>query len=376
MRAKIFQIVTMFTWACILLDSDSYYVPYLFMAILSFICFYSNSKDSVITRWGVNTTFIKSVAIVYSLIVLLANYQIWYEVNCLSGIFCYAYRILLFMILGLGGFYVAFNILGYCSKKLKNFFWEQREYRITSRVFFLICFISTLVPNIIFLFTCEYPGSLSSDSFTYIKEVFEGLFTNKHPFYHAVVVKAIITVGIKLFGDINGAVALYSVVQILFMAFCFSTVGYTLYEMKVPLHIISIAMLWYAFMPFHIAYSFTMWKDVPWGGFVALYTVYLFRMLQRMGKNKLWEFGVFLISGLGVCLFRSNGFFAFVVIFVAFIILFGRKEKVICIGILGVILVAFLMKYPTLKALGIVQADTTEKLSIPLQQISREPLIN
>lgn len=367
------QLLAMFAWACILIDSTSYYMPYLFLTVLAFICFYINNKSGVkIYRCREKNQILVTVgAIGYSLIFLIANYQIWYEINYLSGRFVYIYRIVMFVVLALGGFYVAFNILHYFARVLKSFFWEERTYRISSKKFLFICFMLLSAVNIIFLITCEYPGNMSSDSFIYIKEVAEGFYTNKHPFYHAVIINGIITIGMRLFGNMNLAVALYSVIQIMFMALCFSIVGCTFFEMKVPLSVISVVILWYILMPFHIVYSFTMWKNVPWGGFITLYVVYVFRILQKVGKKPFWEFLVLSISGLGCCLFSSNGFFVFLVIFIVLIILFRKEQKSLCISMVGIMFIAFLLKYPVLSALGIVQADTVEKLSIPLQQVSR-----
>lgn len=184
-------------------------------------------------------------------------------------------------------------------------------------------------------------------------------------------VKLFITLGLKIFGNMNAAVALYHVFQILFMAMCFSMIMLTLYEMNIQPGWIIVTTIWYALMPFHIMYSFTMWKDIMFGGFVLLFLVFVFRILKEIGQNKIFNYIMFLISGLGVCLFRSNGFFAFVIIFFAFLMLFQKREKNICIMFVTVIIVSFLMKHLALSNLGISQPDAVEALSIPVQQIAR-----
>ncbi len=77
------------------------------------------------------------------------------------------------------------------------------------------------------------------------------------------------------------------------------------------------------------------------------------------------------VSALGMCLFRSNGFFAFIVTTVMFGILFGKQYKRICLLFLGVIAVSYVLKHPVLEYMEVTQPDTIESLSIPAQQIAR-----
>ena len=61
--------------------------------------------------------------------------------------------------------------------------------------------------------------------------------------------------GLALFGTMNAAVALYVVVQILFMAITFAFTVYNLAKMRLPLSALVISTVWYAVMPFHIMFS-------------------------------------------------------------------------------------------------------------------------
>jgi hypothetical protein len=87
---------------------------------------------------------------------------------------------------------------------------------------FLIPFLSIVAIDNIILFTCRYPGTVSSDSLTQIKMFMEGWYNNHHPFYHTQVIRLFVSLGLKLFGDLNAAVAFFNVFQIFFMAACFS----------------------------------------------------------------------------------------------------------------------------------------------------------
>ena len=60
------------------------------------------------------------------------------------------------------------------------------------------------------------------------------------------------------FGEINAAVALYSVFQVVFMSMCLAYGAVTLYEMKLSSKVILLYICFCAFMPYNIMYSFTM----------------------------------------------------------------------------------------------------------------------
>ena len=98
-------------------------------------------------------------------------------------------------------------------------------------------------------------------------------------------IKLFIEIGLNIFGGINDAIAFFHVMQIIFMAGCFSLVSLTLYEMNISAYIIAITHGFYLFMPFHIMYSFTMWKDVMFGGFTHRPAVELARKVLSIAPE-------------------------------------------------------------------------------------------
>lgn len=370
MKKKAMQIFTMLFWILFLIDADSYYAPYLVTTILAFVCFYHNCE--IPSEKEKKHVFIKVSASIFSFMVILAEYQIWFmREDSKYTIFRWIDTIVLFILLAIGGFWTAYHILYCFAGKLENVYLKKISYKISPKAIFMLSFLIISVLNCIILYTCRYPGALSGDSITQLYQVMTNTYSNHHPFYHTMLIKIFVTIGLKLFGDINAAVALYSTVQILFMAICFATVIYTLYEMNISARIIIAITAGYMLMPFHITYSFTMWKDVWFGGGITLFTVYTYRCLKKIGKNQLYNQVMLLVSGISVCLFRSNGLFVFVFTFLAFLFLFAKREKKIGVTFVAIIVVSFIMKHITLSALEVVQPDTIEFLSIPVQQISR-----
>ncbi len=366
-KKMILQGVLMYSWISLLVDTDAYYVPYLIVGIFSFVCFYINYKEEHDIEYQIHKYAVKICSIVFSLIIVLSNYSLWTEFDGRMG-----YQCVLFLLLSIGGYFTAQNILIFCAVKEKSISLKEVNRRnISSIMIFWMSFVAISFTNIFILITCRYPGVLSPDSIWQVNQLMTGSYSNHHPFYHTITVKILISVGLKIFGNMNAAVAMYHIFQILFMAMCFSMVSLTLYEMKIKLKIILFVTCGYILMPYHIMYSFTMWKDVMFSGFVTLFVAFTYRMLKNIGNRRLVNYFMLLISAIGVCLFRSNGFFAFLLTSVMFVLFFWKKERKACWLLLGVLCLSFFMKHSVLRMAGVSQPDTVEALSIPLQQIAR-----
>lgn len=374
-KKEILQIGVMFCWLLLLADTDAYYAPYLVVGIISFYCLYRICTEKIVFTKRKDRWVISISSVFFSFLTVTANYKIWSDIpyaESVGGIFRTLYQAGLLLLLSVGGYAVTKNILSFAVTKLtKISIREEKIPRILPTTVFIISFAVIAIWNLFILFLCRYPGLLSYDSINQIGQLVSGSYSNHHPFYHTMVIRFFVAIGYKIFGNMNAAVAVYHVFQILFMAACFAMVCQTLYEMKIRLKIIFMITAWYLLMPFHMMYSFTMWKDVMFGGFVILFIVFSFRILRRIGKHVFMNDVLFIVSGIGVCIFRSNGFFAFLLVFVSFIYLFGRKEKRTCFLLLAVIAFSFLMQHYALNVLGVRQASLVESLSIPLQQIAR-----
>ena len=222
----------------------------------------------------------------------------------------------------------------------------------------------------LFLFGSQYPGELTPDSIYQMTQLLTHSYSNHHPYYHTQIIHAVIAVGLKVFGDINRAVALYSVFSILVMTFSFLYVVETVYTCTQNRKILLVVFLFYLLMPFHIMYSMTMWKDVFFGASVTCFAVSCYRCLQSVGNGK-WNWMMLLLASFGMGLLRSNGWVALFVSTMAFVVLFWKKYKKMFFLFAVVLLSTFILKHPVLSFLQVTQPDTIESLSIPAQQIAR-----
>ena len=120
----------------------------------------------------------------------------------------------------------------------------------------------------------------------------------------------------------------------------------------------------------------TMWKDILFSGLFLLFVLSVYQLLPLCCEGR--RFGerpgllvLFGISGVLVCLMRSNGLYAFVFSMPFLVYAFRRHWKIILPLQVLVLAVVFLVKGPVMEAFDVAQPAFSESLSIPAQQIAR-----
>ena len=370
------QIVMMAFWASQLLYSEAYYVDYLLLVVLAVICCFFNTDgktglpDEKIGKTENILVFL--FAILFSGMVTLANYDIWKDhVSDFGYTFDSCYHVFSAGMLFFGGFFAFRHIFSALSLNIRKLTWKLSEKQtVKPKTVFLICFLLLVLSRSIVLFFCKYPGILSNDSIDQIGQTISGTYSNHQPFYHTLIIRGFMLLGMKLFRDINAAVAVYSLFQLLFTAFCFSFTVSTIARMRAPGWLILACTLFFLLMPYHIVYAVTMWKDVFWAGFILLLITVFYRCTAGIGNHNL-NILLLAVSGLGVCLSRSNGLFVFCLLTGAMLILWRFQNRKQLLLFVLIIVVSVILKYPVLKKLQVEQPDIVESLSIPAQQIAR-----
>lgn len=374
------EIVAAVYWCTFLLKSDSYYVPYLFVGIAGWICFLGNSQRNIEFFSGTEKTMTRCYGAAFSLMVTLANYNIFLNaqmpVEYAGGLFGKLYKIGSAIIVLVGGYFIFTQILIFLyswikGAKEKKINIPRPTYKIKDWHVFAFAWVAIATFNLLVLFGTMYPGVLSPDSIWQIEQLLSKSYSNHHPYYHTQLIHVMISLGVRIFGNLNAAVAVYSVFSICAMAFCFAYVVYTIFQMKHSLKLAVGIFIWYLIMPFHIMYSFTMWKDVLFGAAVTFFVVNIYRILRKIG-NHLWlDYIMMLCAAMGMCLLRSNGWFTFVLSTLVFGVLLGKEQKKLVWMFGSVIMVSFILQHPVLDALDVAPTGRMESLSIPAQQIAR-----
>ena len=245
----------------------------------------------------------------------------------------------------------------------------------TLKVFILItlCFMIAWIPYFLYVF----PSDLSPDSFNQFMQAFGDYpLSDHHPVVHTLLIQKIVTFGLILSNnDVIFALALYSFCQALFLAMSFSYLVTTLYVYNIKKPLIILSVLFFAIPSYHGFYSVEMWKDIWFAGFITFFSVTLWRMILKLKKDsfriKSFETIMFVLSSIGVCLFRSNGIYAYAFFLMFFIIyvIKHKKQKLIVVGLVAVV-VTVIVKGPVYNMMGVVKPDILESIAIPMQQVS------
>ena len=217
-------------------------------------------------------------------------------------------------------------------------------------------------------FLYQYPGIMTPDSINQLEQVLGIMpYSNHHPLAHTMVIKLFYHLGLLFTSNMVVAFSFYTFFQMCFMAFAVSYFIKTTELFHIRPLIRFILTLFYALVPYHAVFSVTVWKDIMFAGAVLLFGCSLLRLMKGITFRTII---MFLLSGIMICLFRSNGWYGFLTC-VPFLLFYYRKQaKVMFPAIAGILLTAVIIKYPVMNSAHVIQPDLIESLSIPTQQIA------
>ncbi len=222
-------------------------------------------------------------------------------------------------------------------------------------------------------FLLMYPGGFSVDSCMQFYQIL-GLnpYSNHHPFIHTMFVKLTYSLGMAIFKSRVPAFAFSNVCQCVIMTLMFAYVIESLFKYGIKKKIVLLVLAYFCLMPYHGAYGFIMWKDSLFGVISAVFIVTLWRFLFAL-KNRqglIYESVMLYIFGTLFCLFRTNGYYAFLVFILFFAAAFFKKSKAAVGAVVMAFLTAAFVKGPVYNAMGVVPVDLIEAVSVPTQQIA------
>ena len=363
--AVILRAFFLYIWLTVLAElsvTDTYYSVYLLCAVLGVFCLYDNYKTGRCCE-GKQKWALRIFSAVFSASVVFANYELFEPLSVLQNVFeagcCLA-----------GGYFLGEAVLVYFLDRLP--FVTGIDGRKYPKAVFLAVFGTIAFIDLLYLFFDAYPGILTVDSVSTIKQVMhDSSYNNTMPFWHTMTVQLFVRPVLALTGDICAAVACFHVAQILFMAACFAYVMMTLHQMDVPVWFLAGVYAVYAFQPHNIVYSVTLWKDIPFAGAAVLFITALYRLLKGIGNSRFLNYLVFVIGALGFSLWRTNGWYAFLVTVLLMVILMGKRQKKLILLMTIVLVVSWLLINPVLTLLGVKATNMVEAFAVPMQQVAR-----
>ena len=355
------QALFLYTWLSNLTGTDSFLTVYLLCALTGALCLWDNETHTMEQPLLV-LILTDLLSALFAVATVLANYPLFEPVTALISLFNGACSML-------GGFFIARNILLCAIRRLPME--PAREERNHPVMVFLLLSGAVGAVFLLYLFTTGYPVYLAHDSIVSLDQIREGVYSNHHPYWYTRFIELCMDLGYLFSSDINVAAATYSAVQCLIMALCFGYCLVTLYQAGIPRWCIAAVFAVSAFLPYNLTYSITMWKDTLFGGCSLAVITALYRIIKDIGKCRWLNYAVFVLSGIGFCLVRNNGFPVFLVWAVFLLIFLGRKHWKLLLVCLLILAVGWFMTGPALDMLNVESTEMVEILAVPFQQIAR-----
>jgi len=357
---KIEVIITVFMaliWTALFWGTDYYETTFLFIGMISVLCTYL--EEGKIELRGKQGYVLLSCLMSFSL--MIVDYSLF-----IGGGLCGLIRGGIAW--GIGTFLIAniFVRLEILITKLKLTGEVKRRKSIIACAFF--------VPTIIdfaYLYLCAYPGWISNDIVSQISQMYNGYYSNHHPFWHTKLLEAVIMPVYRLTGNGNTATSVYCVIQIIIMSIAFSFFIDTLLAKKIKENIVIAGIALYGLLPYNVGMSCALTKDVAFAIAVSFFVTSSYRILCNIGRSWI-NYLVAFIGACGACLLRTNGKIAFAILLLTVWICMDKKKQkeflAICTVafVVSVLLNSFYLKYRKIDP-----PDTVESLSIPLQQLAR-----
>ena len=360
-------------WLTNLSGTDSYFSIYCLTAAASLFCL-SENRDRPFPRGkkalGGGLFFVMML----SLAVLLANYKLFYmarEITNLSNRMNHILGMLEGVVTFLAGIPIFYQILKYFVIRTGQGGYEKTYEAKHPGRFFLLTALMILLIDLTYLFLVVYPGNLSHDTMSQLWQIETGTYNNFTPFWHTQLIRIFMGLGYSLFGTANAAAATFCVVQILVMAFAFAYAMMTLYEIRVPKFFLGISLFMYALLPYNIAFSASIWKDVLYGGAVLLTLAAMYRSMKNVGSHPILDRVVMIFGGVLTCMARTNGVYVMMLTFVILVLTLRKRIRKVLIPWMIVGILGCVMNGPILSAMNIDHIKKVETLSVPLQQVAR-----
>lgn len=252
-------------------------------------------------------------------------------------------------------------------KKINNILLKKHAY-IKSFVLILIAWIP--------IFLAFYPGIFSYDSSVQLNEVMKGTLSNGNPILHTLLVGGCVKLGYSLFNSYNFGIAIYSVIQMILLASSFAFIINYFNKKKLPFLIKIVSLCLFMFLPTFSIMSVTTTKDVFFTAIINFLFPFLIEIstnTKEFIKSKKNIILIILLLTL-TCIFRSNGYYAVLALFIFLLVGLRKYWKTILLIIL--ITIGSYKSYlfgvnKILKTAPGISTAQNAILCIPIQQFGR-----
>ncbi len=233
------------------------------------------------------------------------------------------------------------------------------------------------VSGILFLawlpvFLAYYPGLFTYDVHYQIPQAQE-TYLNWQPLTHTLLLEFFYyIIGGKLFHHYTVGIAAATIFQMVLFAMMLSFIHLYLYKCGLKRRIRYIVIGLTAFLPQFSMLAISMTKDTLFSGFCGVFlTALLFERKFPEDSHRRLLTVLYVVSGIGIILFRSNGIFPIggILLFSVYE-LFSRKNKSFFFRTVAVVVTAVVIQNMLTVILSAEKNPKNEMLSVPYQQIA------
>ena len=276
----------------------------------------------------------------------------------------------------LGYFIIAYILVMFFYNKIENVKIFDKKCNIlkNNEILITILCIGIIFISWIPYFMTFYPGIISPDSYSQIQQVLGNLkLEDHHPILHTAIIGMWIKLGLSIFKDINIAISLYTISQMLILSIFYSYVIRFLRRKNVNKVVIIATLVFYMIYPIHAVYSTIMWKDILFSGIFPIFVIMCFEIVfnteefLKKGKNIL----LFIIISLLTIYLRHNGLYVVIITLVGIIIMIKKYRKKLLLLFITIIILFEFINFMIYNVLKVTKGSIAEAMSIPLQQIAR-----
>lgn len=380
-KKQLFQTVVpayLSAWAAMLLCGLTTFHPAVLLFFAAFFIlyrhlFFPDQSDASVPAPALRKERITSVILsfLFTLFTLCADYET--ILRGLANRFFQAFHLLV-CALGLFLFlYVLFTrclVHTRCFSPALNGNAEDSPFRKRLPLWaFFFCFLCWLP-----YFLTNFPAIMTVDSLNQYGQIIGALpYSNHHPWLHTQLIHFWYAFGQLLFGSVTAGLACYTLFQMTVLALVVSYVTATLIRCRVRTGICLLTLAFFALVPYNGIYAVTMWKDILFSYMTLLFTTVLLRFVlsKPFEKPAITDSLLYLLSGFGMCLLRSNGWYAFLLTMPFVLFSLRRQWKLHIVLNLLVLSAVLFVKGPVMNSCEVAQPDFVESLSIPVQQAAR-----
>ncbi|MFV0364551.1 MAG: DUF6020 family protein [Suipraeoptans sp.] len=244
----------------------------------------------------------------------------------------------------------------------------------TDTRFLIISFVLILVVWFICLLA-TYPGIYAYDSIFQMHMYTTGEVTSHHPIIHTYLLGGLISLGRNVFGSEEAGMLIYSLLQMIIMTGIFT---YYIKRLKgiIPEVCRVLVLIFFAFVPYNILFSFSATKDVIFAGLFVIVVIKSVDLI-KFENVKTFDCIVYIILTFLMCAFRNNGIYAYIFMAVVAVIVLRKKTR-IRFALISVCVVGIWLLYtgPIYGVLGVDKGADAEMLSVPIQQLCKVVVSN